>query len=100
MTSLTRCSDRMLQKTEEFTEELDPFLASHHMSKNNIIIFDETIIGDDISLPLFIGQRRKSGGGNHNVNEPRHGALDRSVCPMAEHRLEFFIFMTGKLKKR
>ena len=66
MTSPTRCSDKMLQKTEEFIQELDPFMTTHHMNKNNIVVFDETIIGDDVSLPLVIGERRKSGGGNLN----------------------------------
>jgi len=29
--------------------------------------FDETIIGDSISLPLVVGELRKSGGENINV---------------------------------
>lgn len=102
MTSPTRCSDRMLQKTEEFIEELDPFMASHHMNKNNIVVFDETIIGDDVSLPLVIGERRKSGGGNLNVNQPRQGALGCYIpfsMPDGSTPFRVFIFKTGKLKK-
>ena len=102
MTSPTRCSDKMLQKTEEFIEELDPFMTSHHMNKNNTVVFDETIIGDSISLPLFIGERRKSGGGNLNVNEPRQVPLGCYIpfsMPDGSTPFRVFIFRTGKLKK-
>ena len=56
MTSPTRCSDRMLQNAKEFIEELDKFMASHHMNKSNTLVFDEPIIGDGVSLHLFIGE--------------------------------------------
>jgi len=102
VTSPTRCSGRMLQKTEEFIEELDPFMASHHMNQKNIVVFDETIIGDDVSLPVFMGERRKSGGGNLNVNEPRQVALGCYIpfsMPNGSTPFRVFIFRTGKLKK-
>jgi len=56
VTSPTRCSDRMLQKAKEFVGELDTIMASHHMNKSNTLDFDETIIGDGVSLHLFIGE--------------------------------------------
>ena len=75
----------------------------HLINKNIIVVFDETIIGDSISLPLFIGERRKSGDGNININEPRQGALGCYIpfsMPGGRTPFRVFIFKTGKLKKK
>ena len=67
ITSPTRCLDSTQEKTQEFISLLDRYMKGNTMNKRNIFVFDETVIGDSNSVPVVIGQRRKSGGGNINV---------------------------------
>ncbi len=74
-TSPTRSSDVMQQYTEGFIDELDTLIRSNIINNNNLFVFDETVIGDPDVKQLFIGERRKSGGGNINVFKRRASAL-------------------------
>ena len=75
ITSPARCLDTMLQKTNEFIAQFEKKMAEKNLSQKNIVVFDETIIGDSAFLPKVITERRKSGGGNANVAISRMRAL-------------------------
>jgi len=77
-------------------------MATKTINKNNIVVFDEIIVGDTISLPLVIGERRKSGGGNINVVEVREFALGCYIpfsMPDGSTPFCVFIFRMGGRKK-
>jgi len=75
ITSPTRWSGKMKEKTEDFIKKLNKRIVSHKMNERNTFVFDETIIGSSVSLPLVIGEKRESGGGNANVYQTREKAL-------------------------
>ena len=75
ITSPTRSSDTMLEQTQRFIDCLTELLATKKANKNNIIVFDETVIGVNHSLPLVIGETKGSAGGNINVVQVRESAL-------------------------
>ena len=75
LTSPTRCSKVMREKTLEFIARFEKKMAKYDISLNNIVVFDETVIGDAAFLPKVITERRKSGGGNGNVVISRMRAL-------------------------
>ena len=66
----------MLQKTNEFIAQFEKKRAEKNLSEKNIVIFDETIIGDAAFLPKVITEWRKSGHGNANVAIFRMRALE------------------------
>ena len=102
VTSPTRWSSRMKEKTEDFIRKIDKRIASHKMNESNTFVFDETIIGNSISLPLVIGERRKSGGGNINVFHTREKALGCYIpfsMPDGSTPFRVYIFRAGKLKE-
>ena len=101
-TSPTRCSDTMLQKTQEFIDMLNSDMERHIINSCNIVVFDETIIGDSLSLPVVIGERRRSGGKTINVKYTRQSALGCYIpfsMPDGSTPFRVFIFKTGNLKK-
>ena len=75
ITSKTRCYEEMLQNTLDFIDALDDIMALNIVNKNNTVVFDETIIGDDFSVPIVVGERKDSAGGNTNVVRTRELAL-------------------------
>ena len=75
VTSPTRSLDNMDKLTEKFIADLTPLIESNTLNKNNMFVFDETIIGDSDVKQLFIGERRKSGGGSITVFKRRSKAL-------------------------
>ena len=44
-------------------------------NSRNVVIFDETVIGDSVTVPLVIGERRKSGGDSNNFVHTRQARL-------------------------
>ena len=74
-TSPSRSSDVMDVHTREFVDELDPLFRENRINRNNLFVFDETIIGETARKQLVIGPRRKSGGGNINKFSRRVKAL-------------------------
>ena len=45
------------------------------MNKKNMAVFDETIVGDGVYVPLVIGKRRESGGENISAIQTRERAM-------------------------
>ena len=102
ITSPTRNAENMLELTQEFISGLNSSMVSHTINKNNLFVFDETIVGDSISLPLVIGERRKSGGGNLNVVYTREKALCSYIpfsMPDGTTPFRVYIFKVEKMKK-
>ena len=65
-TSPKRSSDVMNISTQQFVDELDPLFHANLINRNNLFVFDETLIGQSAHKLLVVGERRKSGGGNIN----------------------------------
>ena len=63
VTSPKRSYETMLQKTEDFIVDINSKMAGNN------------VIGDEVSVPVVIGERRKSGGGTINVSYTRELAL-------------------------
>ena len=71
------------------------------MNKRNTFVFDETVIGDCCKIPLVIGERRKSGGGNINMIRVREKALGCYIpfsMPDGSTPFRVFIFKSGSKK--
>ncbi len=102
ITSPKRTYEAMLQKTEDFIDEVNNYMAGNRMNSSNIVVFDETIIGDTVSVPVVIGERRKSGGGTINVTYTRELALGCYIpfsMPDGSTPYRVYIFKSGDLKE-
>ena len=75
ITSPTRSLEKTEEMAREFISMLNTYPERNTMNKRNMFVFDETIIGDGCSVPMVIGERRKSAGGNINVIHIREKAL-------------------------
>ena len=75
ITSPTRSSNTMLERTKEFIDMMNTLIERGVINKSNLLVFDETIIGDGDSCCQVIGERKDSGGGNINVLRTREQAL-------------------------
>lgn len=73
--SPTRSFEDMQDKTLEFVSSLNGFFEKNIINRNNLVVFDETVVCINDSLPLAIGERRTSGGGNVNVVQTHQSAL-------------------------
>ncbi len=92
----------MEERTNEFIEKLNRDMTTHKMNKSNIFVFDETITGNSVSLPVVIGKQRESGGGNLNVcytHEKVLGCYIPFSMPDGTTPFRVFIFRAGKLKQ-
>ena len=72
------------------------------MNKRNIFVFDETVVGDGGSLPIVIGEKRNSGGGNLNALRIREKALGCYIpfsMPDGSTPFRVFIFKSGSKKE-
>jgi len=64
------------------------------MNKNNIVVFDETVVGDGAHVPLVIGEQRDSGGGNINTLQVRERALGTYIpFSMPDGNTPFRVFI-------
>ncbi len=102
ITSETRTYRAMLEKTEEFITLINSKLEKNTMNSKNIVVFDETVIGDDVSVPIVIGERRKSGGGNIHVSYTRDAALGCYIpfsMPDGTTPFRVYIFKSEELKE-
>ena len=92
--------DSTFQETENFISMINSYIESNTLNKNNIVVFDEPVIW----LPLFIGERRKSGGGNFNTIRVREShllaAISHFQCPSCSTPFRVFIFRARLKKKR
>ena len=88
----------MVEYTLEFIDALDDIMALNIVNKSNMIVFDETIIGDDFSVPIVIGEKKDSAGGNINVVRTREMALGCYIpfsMPDGSTPFRVFIFRSG-----
>lgn len=103
LTSPTRSPSLMEKYTEDFIAELDPLFNKHTINEKNLFVFDETVIGDTSAKQRRVGERRKSGGGNVNVNQKRPKSLG-AFLPISQCTgstpFKVFIRRLGKLGKR
>ena len=94
LTSPTRMSDKMVEKTEGFITMMNSIMETNRINKNNIVVFDETIIGDSNKLQTVIGERRASDGGNIHVVLKREYALGTYIpFSMVDGSTPFRVFI-------
>ena len=55
LTSPTRCYETMKEKTYEFIDSMNEIMRTNTINSKNMVVFDETVLGDSLSLPLCIG---------------------------------------------
>jgi len=102
ITSPTRDARTTQEKTKRFIALLNTYRKRNTMNKRNMFVFDETVIGDGCTIPLVIGERRKSGGGNINVLRIREKALGCYIpfsMPDGSTPFRVFIFRSGSKKE-
>ncbi len=75
VTSPKRTSSVMMSNAQDFIDMINTKMARNTANSQNIVVFDETGFGDSVSVPVVIGERRKSAGSNINVAETRHARL-------------------------
>ncbi len=101
-TSPTRCLETMQQLTEKFVDLIQRYIGSGIMNKNNIVVFDETKVGDIPSLPLCIGESKDSAGRNINFVEIQEATLGCYIpfsMPNGDTPFGVFIFNNEKKKE-
>ena len=72
------------------------------MNQNNIVVSDETVIGDCVSQCKSLGERTDFGGNNTNVYETRESALSSYFpfsLPDGSTPFQVFIVSPGKKGK-
>ena len=102
LTSPRRCSRTTPSKTQEFIQLLDSDVQSNRINSQNIVVFDETTIGDSVTVPLVVGERRKSGGSNNNYAHTRQARLGCYIpfsMPDGTTPFRVFIFKSEDLEK-
>jgi len=102
LTSPTRCTKTMVEKTEAFIAMMNKIMETNSINNNNMVVFDETVIGDNGKLLKVIGERRKSDGGNNHVVQTRESILGSYIpFSMVDGTTPFrvFIFKSKKPKK-
>ena len=102
ITSPTRCLGTTQEKIKEFISVLNKYRTGNTLNKRNMFVFDETIIGDSCTIPLVIGEQKKSGGGNINVLRVREKALGCYIpfsMPDGTTPFRVFIFKSGSKKE-
>ena len=75
LTSPTRNSHNTYAKTQAFIDKMNRSIQSNRINSHNIVVFDETVIGDSVTVPVVIGERRNSGGCNMNYAQTRYARL-------------------------
>ena len=71
-------------------------------NSRNVVIFDETVIGDSVTVPLVIGEHRKSGGDNNNFVHTRQARLGCYIpfsMPDGTTPFRVFIFRQEDIQK-
>ncbi len=69
----------MQNKTLDFVSSLNGFFEKNIINRNNLVMFDETVVSVDFSLPEAIGLVRNSGGGNVHVEQSRQSVHFRFI---------------------
>ena len=101
VTSPRRCIDAMQQNTQDFVESMNMIMALNIINKNNLMVFDETVIGEDGPLPTVIAEQKDAAGNNANVCQTRGQRLGTYVpfsMPDGSTPYRVFIFRSGNLK--
>ena len=103
LTSPTRSSKNTFAKTEAFIDSLNRDIESNRINSQNIVVFDETIIGDSVTVPVVIGERRNSGGDNINFVQTRQARLGSYIpfsMPDGTTPFRVFVFKSDDLGKK
>jgi len=101
VTSPRRCIEAMQKNTQDFVESMDMIMALNIINKNNLVVFDETVIGEDGPLPIVIAEDKDEAGNNANVNQTRGQRLGTYIpfsMPDGSTPYRVFIFRSGNLK--
>jgi len=77
--SSTRNNEEIQSKTLDFVSYLNGFFEKNIINRNNLVMFDETVVSVDFSLPEAIGLVRNSGGGNVHVEQSRQSVHFRFI---------------------
>ena len=73
--SPTRSSNNTVSKTHELIAKIEKNERRWRINSGNVVVFDETVIDDSVTVPLVIGERRKSGDDNNNFVHTRQARL-------------------------
>jgi len=101
LTSPTRSLLDMMEKTEGFIASLNSQVQRKAMNERNIVVFDETIIGDSVAVPVVIGEHRRSGGNTNNFAQKQDARLGCYIpfsMPDGTTPFRVFIFTKSSLK--
>ena len=97
ITSPTRCLETTRDKTKEFIALMNSYMRGNTLNAKSLVVFDECVICDNKYVPVVLGERRKSGGGNINVLRDREKAIGCYI-PFSMPNgstLRVFIFKSG-----
>ena len=101
VTSPQRCIEAMQKNTKDFVESMDMIMATNIINENNLVVFDETVIGEDGPLPIVISEEKDVAGNNANVCQTRGQRLGTYLpfsLPDGTTPYRVFIFRRGNLK--
>ena len=88
---------QMLAKTKEFISSFEYVMTEKNITEKNIVVFDESIIGDCSTLPKVIAEVKQSGGRSANTVVLRRSSLG-SVLPfsMGDGSTPFRVFIINE----
>ena len=92
----------MRENTYEFIESMNDIMRTNTINMKNMVVFDETVLGDSLTLPLYIGARKDSGGGSTNVCRTRQKRLGSYIpfsLPDGSTPFRVFIVRDEEMKK-
>ena len=73
---------------------MNKIMKNNSINKNNMVVFDEIIIGDNGKLLKVLGERRKSDGGNNHVVQARESSQECYIpFSMADGSTPFSVFI-------
>ena len=102
VTSPKRCIDTVQKNTKDFVESMEMILATNIINKNNIVVFYETVIGEDCAPYIVITEEKDFADNNANVCQTRGQRLGTYIpFSMTNGSTPFrvFIFQEGNLKE-
>ena len=102
ITSPKRCIEAMQKNTEDFVESMEMIMDTNIINKNNIVVFDETVIGEGCAPWIVIAEKKDFAGNNANMSlnlGQRLGTYIPFSMPDGTTPYRVFIFREGNLKE-
>ena len=96
-----RCIEAMQKNIQDFVESMHMTMTLKIVIKSNLMFFDETVIGEDGSLPTLIAEQKDATENNANVCQTRGQRLSTFVLfsmPDSTTPYSVFILGSGNLK--